>query len=164
MGVKCGIMDQFVSSLASEGTALLVDCRSNAYERVPLDDHAVVLVVADSGVKHCNADGSYSERVKQCEMAVQAVSGLISLVQQLLACTTEEAVCKAISVVICVRLWLQIKKRHPNVEMLRDVSPAWVKEIEGEVDQKVKQIAMLHSRERVLGRAHEDITEAVECC
>lgn len=85
MGVKCGIMDQFVSSLASKGTALLVDCRSNAYERIPLDDHGVVLVVADSGVKHCNADGSYSERVKQCEMAVQAVRCLsISLVQQLL--------------------------------------------------------------------------------
>lgn len=66
-------MDQFVSALASEGSALLVDCRSNAYEKVPLDDHGVVLVVADSGVKHCNADGSYSERVKQCEMAVQAV-------------------------------------------------------------------------------------------
>ena len=74
MGVGCGIMDQFVSSLATKGCALLVDCRSNAFETVPLDDDSVVFVVTNSGVKHCNADGWYTERVEQCQAAVQAVS------------------------------------------------------------------------------------------
>lgn len=64
------------------------------------------------------------------------------------AITTRGDVCKDMTdVVLCDRLCLQIKKRHPNVELLRDATPAWVQEIEGEVDQKVKTIAMLHLNE-----------------
>lgn len=40
-----------------------------------------------------------------------------------------------------IRLWFflfQIKKRHPSVKQLRDASLAWVCEIEGEVNEKVK--------------------------
>lgn len=35
---------------------------------------------------------------------------------------------------------VQIKKRHPTVEQLRDASLAWVLEIEGEVDEKVGDV------------------------
>ena len=74
MNVPCGIMDQFVSSLAREGSTLLVDCRDNSSETVPLDDDGVVFVVANSGVRHRNASGAYGERVQQCRDAVEAVS------------------------------------------------------------------------------------------
>lgn len=76
MNVPCGIMDQFVSALAREGSTLLVDCRSHAFETVPLDDAGVVFVVANSGVKHRNSSGAYAERVKQCRDAAEAVSAL----------------------------------------------------------------------------------------
>lgn len=74
MDVPCGIMDQFVSSLAQEQSTLLVDCRDNSFETVPLDDTGVVLVVANSGIRHRNASGAYGERVQQCRDAVEAVS------------------------------------------------------------------------------------------
>ncbi|CAM9765873.1 unnamed protein product [Pylaiella littoralis] len=102
VGVPCGIMDQFVSALAVTGSTLLIDCRTKEFETVPLDDPDVVIVVANSGIRHRNASGDYAERVQQCEDALAA-----------------------------------IKKRHPDVMDLRDAFPAWVVEIEGEVDEKV---------------------------
>ncbi len=36
VGVKCGIMDQFVSALAQARHALLIDCRDLSYQNVPL--------------------------------------------------------------------------------------------------------------------------------
>lgn len=73
MNTPCGIMDQFVSALAQQSSTLLVDCRSNAFESVPLDDPEMVFVVANSGVRHKNSDGAYAERVRQCREAVEAV-------------------------------------------------------------------------------------------
>ncbi|CAM9152727.1 unnamed protein product [Laminaria digitata] len=73
MDVPCGIMDQFVSSLAQEQSTLLVDCRDNSFETVPLDDTGVVFVVANSGIRHRNASGAYGERVQQCRDAVEAM-------------------------------------------------------------------------------------------
>ena len=35
-GVKCGIMDQFISCLGRKNHAMLLDCRSLAYEHVPI--------------------------------------------------------------------------------------------------------------------------------
>ena len=40
---------------------------------------------------------------------------------------------------------LQIKKRHPAVEQLRDASPAYVQEIEREVDEKVREILYIET-------------------
>lgn len=77
LNTPCGIMDQFVSALAQKNATLLVDCRSNAYEPVPLDDPDIVFVVANSGIRHRNADGAYAERVRQCGEAVEAVSILV---------------------------------------------------------------------------------------
>ena len=67
-GVPCGIMDQFAVTLARSGHALLVDCRSQAVNHVPLGGSVAVLVI-DSGVKHALADGAYATRRRECESA-----------------------------------------------------------------------------------------------
>lgn len=67
-------MDQFVSSLAQAGSTLLIDCRSKEFETVPLTDDGVLIVVANSGVKHKHAEGAYGKRVEECRQAVKAVS------------------------------------------------------------------------------------------
>ncbi|CAM9526735.1 unnamed protein product, partial [Choristocarpus tenellus] len=79
----CGIMDQFASVLARQGCTLLVDCASNKYETVPLDDPGVVVVVANSGVTHKHSDGAYGERVAQCAEAVQMIQKQHPEVKQL---------------------------------------------------------------------------------
>lgn len=70
VGVQCGIMDQFVSSLAQEGHALYLDCRSLEYEHVPVPPQAAV-VIADTGVRRALAASAYNERRRQCEEGVR---------------------------------------------------------------------------------------------
>ncbi|MBM4397482.1 MAG: galactokinase, partial [Deltaproteobacteria bacterium] len=49
--VPCGAMDQVASACGREGHAILLDCRTLAFEAVPFPP-AWAIVVADSGVRH----------------------------------------------------------------------------------------------------------------
>ena len=69
-GVPCGIMDQFIVALGKRGHALLIDCRSLAYEQVPLPSGACV-VVADTRVSRSLAGSAYPVRRAQCEEAAR---------------------------------------------------------------------------------------------
>jgi galactokinase len=70
IGANVGIMDQMAVSLAGTGEALFLDCRSLAYERIPIPS-AVELVVVHSGVVHRHSVGAYNERRAQCEEAAR---------------------------------------------------------------------------------------------
>jgi len=72
--VPCGIMDQFISSCAEEGFALLIDCRSMDIERVELADNALCIVVTNSNKKHQLSGSEYPDRVRQCAQAVEAIN------------------------------------------------------------------------------------------
>lgn len=61
VGAPVGFMDQMASSLAEQGTALLLDTRSLDYERVPLPAGAELIVIS-SGVAHHHASGEYRTR------------------------------------------------------------------------------------------------------
>merc|ERR1719394_1264041 len=65
-------MDQFVSVMASEGSALLIDCRSQDVKNVPLNSEAgVSFFVTNSNVKHELTGSEYPTRRAQCEEAAQ---------------------------------------------------------------------------------------------
>jgi len=68
-GAPCGIMDQSIAIMGQAGRALLLDCRSGQTRQIPFDDPGVVLLVADTQVKHEISDGGYAARRKQCESA-----------------------------------------------------------------------------------------------
>ncbi len=68
-GVPCGIMDQLVVGAGKAGHALLLDCRELSTKPVPLPEDLVILV-ADTGVKHALGDGEYRRRREQCEAAL----------------------------------------------------------------------------------------------
>ena len=67
VGMKCGIMDQFISVLGQIDHALFVDCRSLAYERIPLQLGDYRILVCHSGVKHSLVDSAYNRRRQECE-------------------------------------------------------------------------------------------------
>ncbi|CAN0061539.1 unnamed protein product [Ectocarpus fasciculatus] len=69
LNMPCGIMDQFVTSMAVPGHAMLLDCRSEEPDAVPLSDSNLVVVVTNSNVKHNLAGSQYPIRVAQCEAA-----------------------------------------------------------------------------------------------
>ena len=75
VGAPVGIMDQAASLLCRAGTALLLDCRSMACERVALDlaGSGLVTLVIDTGRRHDLADGGYADRRAECAAAAEAL-------------------------------------------------------------------------------------------
>jgi galactokinase len=65
-------MDQFASTLAQRDHALLIDCRSLAYEHVPLPlaDAGYAIVIANSAVQRELVTSAYNDRRRECEQAV----------------------------------------------------------------------------------------------
>jgi galactokinase len=53
------------------GRALLLDCRTGETKHVPFDDPSLVVLVADTQVKHAIADGGYAARRDQCYAAAE---------------------------------------------------------------------------------------------
>jgi len=70
VGMRCGIMDQFISCCGQEGKALLLDCRSLEYKLLPLPKEAR-LVICNTTVKHALATGEYNRRRAECERGVK---------------------------------------------------------------------------------------------
>ncbi len=77
VGVRCGLMDQFASSLGVAGSALLLDCRSLEWRSVPLPPE-VQLVAIDSGSSRRLESSAYNARRSECARAAAAL-GLASL-------------------------------------------------------------------------------------
>ncbi len=75
VGVKCGIMDQFISALGKEDHALLIDCRDLSYRAVPLRLEGFSLVIADSRAPRELASSAYNERRAECDEGVRLLSG-----------------------------------------------------------------------------------------
>ncbi len=70
VGMRCGIMDQFVSCLARAGNALMLDCRSLEYRLLPLPED-VRLVICNTMVKHELGASEYNTRRAECEAGVR---------------------------------------------------------------------------------------------
>jgi len=70
VGVRCGIMDQFISIHGRRGHAIVLDCRDLSYEAAPLPTDRAKVVVIDSGVRRKLTSGAYNERRTQCEDGV----------------------------------------------------------------------------------------------
>ncbi|MBN1917038.1 MAG: galactokinase [Verrucomicrobia bacterium] len=73
VGVNCGIMDMFISTLGHEGHALMIDCRSLEYTQVPFDDPDVHVVVADTGVRRGLVSSEYNVRRAECEQGARLI-------------------------------------------------------------------------------------------
>ena len=75
VGVQCGIMDQFASTLSKKDHALLIDCRTLAYEHIPLrlDEAGLGIVIVNSAVKRALASSAYNARRAECENAVDTL-------------------------------------------------------------------------------------------
>ena len=68
-GVPCGIMDQFASVMCRADHLMLLDCRSQQVEHIPMSDPGITVLITNSNVKHELSGGEYAERRSQCESA-----------------------------------------------------------------------------------------------
>ncbi|MDR0612520.1 MAG: galactokinase [Dysgonamonadaceae bacterium] len=75
VGVKCGIMDQFISCLGKKGSLIRLDCRSLEYEYVPFAPKGYKLVLINTCVEHnLAAGGEYNKRRESCERVVAEIA------------------------------------------------------------------------------------------
>jgi galactokinase len=70
VGMQCGIMDQFISTMGRRGHALLIDCRSLERRLVPIPEGCSVLV-ANTMKKRGLVDSEYNLRRSECEQGVR---------------------------------------------------------------------------------------------
>jgi galactokinase len=73
VGVRCGIMDQFINIHGREKSLLKIDCRSLEYERIPFEREDLRVVVSDTLVRRELASSEYNVRRGQCETGVGAL-------------------------------------------------------------------------------------------
>ena len=71
VGVKCGIMDQFISVMGKEGKAIFLDTMTMEHDDVDLNLGHCGFFVIDSNVKHALGDGEYNKRREECERALE---------------------------------------------------------------------------------------------
>ncbi|MCM3869307.1 MAG: galactokinase [Pyrinomonadaceae bacterium] len=69
VGMRCGIMDQFISCCGQADRALMLDCRSLDYRVLPVPTD-VRLVISNTMVKHELASSQYNVRRAECEAGV----------------------------------------------------------------------------------------------
>ncbi|MXY28108.1 galactokinase [Candidatus Poribacteria bacterium] len=74
VGVNCGIMDQTISLLGRADHGLFLDCRSLAYEHVPLNLGAHCIAICNTKVKRELAASEYNKRRAECERGVDILS------------------------------------------------------------------------------------------
>ncbi len=82
VGMRCGIMDQYIGAFGRSGRAILLDCRTLESRLIPLPDN-LRIVVCNTMVKHDLASGEYNLRRQQCEEGVRILAARIPGLQSL---------------------------------------------------------------------------------
>ncbi len=82
VGMRCGVMDQYISCRGVAGNALLIDCRSLASRNVTIAPN-LRLLIANSAVRHQHAGGEYNARREACEEGVRLLSRTLGPIKAL---------------------------------------------------------------------------------
>jgi galactokinase len=83
VGVRCGIMDQFINIHGRENKVVKLDCRSLQYEYFPFERRDLRIVVADTMVRRELASSEYNVRRGQCEAGVEILKAHVPSVRSL---------------------------------------------------------------------------------
>ena len=82
VGMRCGVMDQYISCCGVAGHALLIDCRSLESRHVAIAPN-LRLLIANSRVRHQHAGGEYNLRREACEEGVRLLSRYLGPIRAL---------------------------------------------------------------------------------
>jgi len=83
VGVRCGIMDQYINIFGVRDKALRIDCRSLEYKYYPFAHHDVSIVLFDTRVSHSLASSEYNKRREECSEGVVIIKKYSSEVDSL---------------------------------------------------------------------------------
>ena len=75
-GVMCGIMDQFASAHGKADHAIYLNCDTLEYDLVPVKLEGIKVVVTNTHSPHKLDSGSFNDRVRQCQLAVEQLNSV----------------------------------------------------------------------------------------
>jgi galactokinase len=78
VGMKCGMMDQYVAVFGQAGSAVMLDCRYASHELIPCPTDVAKFVVCDTGVRHELASSEYNKRREECEAGAAAAARVLT--------------------------------------------------------------------------------------
>jgi galactokinase len=73
VGVKCGIMDQYINIFGKSGNVLQIDCQSLNYKYFPFEFENISVVLFDTRVTHSLASSEYNKRRAECSTGVETI-------------------------------------------------------------------------------------------
>ena len=82
VGVRCGLMDQFICCLGKRRNALFLDCLTEEYEFVAMPGE-LKTVICNTGVRRKLQSSEYNRRRKECESAVAIFREVVHGVENL---------------------------------------------------------------------------------
>ena len=74
VGVRCGIMDQFINIFGRPKSVLKLDCRSLEFQYYPFEREDLRIVLCDTLIKRELAASEYNVRRQQCEAGVSLLA------------------------------------------------------------------------------------------
>ncbi len=77
VGVKCGIMDQFVSIMGKENQAVFLDIRTMDYRYIPLSLNDYIFVLINTSISRSLADSEYNIRRQECEEGLKILQNCL---------------------------------------------------------------------------------------
>lgn len=73
IGVKCGIMDQFIAIHGKKNNAIILDTRDLSFQYVKFNSNSTRLILLNSGISHSLRDSEYNIRRTECENALSII-------------------------------------------------------------------------------------------
>ncbi|HEY3768307.1 MAG TPA: galactokinase, partial [Candidatus Angelobacter sp.] len=133
VGARCGIMDQFISSMGQQAHCLMIDCRSLEYSSLRIPGN-ICLVVCNTMVKHANASGEYNTRRAQCEEGVDRLAQLLPNISSLrdVSASQLQQCCLDLPELIRKRCWhvvSEIERVKDGAHALRQRDLSWFGEL-----------------------------------
>ncbi|MFH1824009.1 MAG: galactokinase [Candidatus Firestonebacteria bacterium] len=77
VGVMCGIMDQFASTMSKKDHLIFLDCADLSFELIPIKFSDIKFVVCDTKKERTLAGSEYNKRRQQCGEAVEILKKFI---------------------------------------------------------------------------------------
>lgn len=74
IGVNCGLMDQFIIAKGLTNHAVLLNCKNQKYQYIPVDFKNYKLVITYSNYRRTLQDSKYNQRRSECEKALNIIN------------------------------------------------------------------------------------------
>jgi len=89
VGMNCGIMDQYSSTMGAEDSILLLDCRSITHKTKPLAP-GIQVMICDTRAQRALTGSEYPERRAQCELGARILRGFYPEIKSLRDASLEQ--------------------------------------------------------------------------